>query len=248
MSTKYINYFLSPLLIAISLLTAGCVTNTQLIDGQDEIKKELAEIKKLINERVPKRKQAKAFEPSDINIANSPFLGKADASVTVIEFTDYQCPFCKRFSKNTLPQIIKEYIDTGKIKYVLREFPLKRIHPSADKLAQAALCAGDQGKYWEMHDSFFKGTKKPNPNDLSKEITALKLNAKTFNSCLDSDKYAKKITTDITDGTKLGVRGTPSFFIGKPKKGDSSTIYATKMIRGAQGFPAFKTAIDELLK
>ena len=250
MKIKYANHFPSFFLIAITLLTAGCATNTQLIDGQDEIKKELAEIKKLIKERpaAPKRKQAKAFEPSDISIANSPFLGQADAAVIVIEFTDYQCPFCKRFSKSTLPQIITEYIDTGKVKYVLREFPLKSIHPSADKLAQAALCAGDQGKYWEMHDSFFKGTTRPNPRDLSKEITALKLDAKTFNACMDSDKYAKKIATDISDGAKLGVRGTPSFFIGKPKKGDSSTVHATKMLRGAQGFPAFKKVIDELLK
>ena len=250
MKVKYTSHLPSFLLIAITLLTAGCATNSQLIDGQDEIKKELAEIKKLIKERpaARKRKQVKAFEPSDISIANSPFLGKADAPVTIIEFTDYQCPFCKRFSKNTLPQIIKEYVDTGKVKYVLREFPLKSIHPSADKLAQAALCAGDQGKYWEMHDSYFTGATKPNPKDLSKEIAALKLNAKTFNACLDSDKYAKKVTTDISDGTKLGVRGTPSFFLGKPKKGDSSTVHATKMLRGAQGFPAFKKVIDELLK
>ena len=156
-----------PLLMVIALFTAGCATNSQVIDGQEQIKKELAEIKKLIKQRpiAPKRQQAKAFKPSDINIGNSPFLGKPNAPVTIVEFTDYQCPFCKRFAKNTQTQIIENYVDKGKVKYVLREFPLKNIHPNADKLAQAALCAGDQGKYWEMHDRFLKGSKKPNPKD-----------------------------------------------------------------------------------
>lgn len=241
---------ISILSITTILLTTGCANNSQLIDGQEEIKKELAEIKKLIEERpaAPKRPTAKAFESADINIAGSPVLGKADAPVTIIEFTDYQCPFCRRFANSTQGEIIKNYIDQGKVKYVLREFPLKSIHRNAEKLAQAALCAGDQGKYWEMHDRFFKGNGKPDPNNLSNDISALKLNAKTFNACLDSGKYAQKIATDISEGMKLGVRGTPSFFLGKSNQDDSSTIHATKMLRGAQPFAAFKAAIEELLK
>ena len=237
------------LILCTTLLATGCATNSEIIEGQADIKNELAEIKKLIKERpaAPKRRQPKPFEPTDVSIAGSPVMGKANAPVTIIEFTDYQCPFCKRFAVNTLVQIKKEYVETGKVKNVLREFTLQSNHPAAEKLSQAALCAGDQGKYWEMHDSFFKGTKKPNPKDLSAEIAALKLDAKAFNACLASDKYLKKISTDISEGSKLGVRGTPSFFLGKMKKGDSSTVHATKMLRGAQGFPAFKAAIDELL-
>lgn len=243
-------YISSILLISILLIAGGCASNSEVLRGQEDIKKELAEIKKLIQERpaTPKRPKAKAFEPADINISGSPVLGKADAPVTIVEFTDYQCPFCKRFATSTQGEIIKNYIDQGKVKYVLREFPLKSIHHNAEKLAQAALCAGDQGKYWEMHDRFFKGAKKPDPKDLSEDIAALKLNAKTFNTCLDSDKYAKKIAADISDGMKLGVRGTPSFFLGKSKKGEPSTVHATKMLRGAQPYPAFQAVIEELLK
>ena len=127
-------------------LTLGCVQNEEVIQGQKEIKQQLADIKELINE-IPKPKKRKPFKPSDVSIADSPFLGKEDAQLTLIEFTDYQCPFCKRHVTRTMPEIMKEYVDTGKVKYVLREFPLKSIHPNAEKLSQAALCDGDQGKY-----------------------------------------------------------------------------------------------------
>ena len=227
-------------------LTLGCAQNAGVLQGQKEIKQQLADIKELINE-IPKPKKAKPFKPSNVSIADSPFLGKEDAQLTLIEFTDYQCPFCKRHVTRTMPEIMKEYVDTGKVKYVLREFPLKSIHPNAAKLSQAALCAGDQGKYWEMHDLFFKGKSKPNPKDLSAEVGELGLDAALFNTCLESNKHAKKVSADISDGAKLGVRGTPSFFLGETKSG-SNTVKATVFLKGAIPFSKFKKEIDKLLK
>lgn len=250
------------LVYSLALFIIGCVdkddsklTQSQedlkkLIQSQEDIKKELTDIKKLIAERpaAPVRPPEKPFEPTDISIADSPVLGQANAPVTLIEFTDYRCPFCRRHALTTKAEIVKEYVDTGKVKYVLREFPLKALHPDSDQLSQAALCAGDQGKYWEMHDALFAVEGKLDPKDLSKQIKALKLDKKEFKACVDSKKYAKKIETDIADGAKLGVTGTPSFFLGKSDPADSTKIRATKAIKGAQPFPGFKKEIDELLK
>jgi protein-disulfide isomerase len=214
--------------------------------GQAQMQKDLAEIKKLIK-AIPAGRRGQArppFKPQDLTVEGAPFLGSADAPVTIVEFTDYQCPFCKRHTKNTMGQLVKEYVDAGKVKYILREFPLVSIHPQAHKLSQAALCAGDQGKYWEMHDRFFAG-KKPTPKTIDADVEALGLDGATFKECYDSGKHKKTVDKDIADGSKLGVRGTPSFFFGKTS--GSNKIHATAMLRGAQGFPQFKKEIEKLL-
>ena len=119
--------------------------------GQQAIQKDLAEIKKLLQNQRAKPSQPAPFKPQDVSIKGAPFLGEADAKLTLVEFTDYQCSFCKRHFTAVLPQIKKDYVDTGKLKYVMRQFPLVSIHPRATKASEAALCAGDQGKYWEVH-------------------------------------------------------------------------------------------------
>jgi len=216
-----------------------------LKQGQEAIRKDLAEIKKILEEMKPK--PPKPFEPTDVAIAGSPFRGSATAKVTVVEFTDYQCPFCSRHVKNTLPQLLKEYVEAGKVKYVLREFPLTSIHPRAARASEAALCAGDQGKYWEMHEKLFDNQKKLGEEDLLAYGKSLSLNEAELKKCLDEKKYEKRIQADIQDGAKAGVRGTPSFLVGLTDPKDSTKIRATKFLRGAQPFEAFKQAFDELL-
>ena len=107
----------------------------------------------------------------------APSRGKADARVTIVEFTDYQCPFCSRYVRETYPQLDKEYVQTGKVKYVLRDLPLEAIHPLAMKAAEAAHCAGEQGKYWEMHDRLFANQTELARTDLAKHAQALGLDA-----------------------------------------------------------------------
>ncbi len=218
--------------------------------GQAEIQKDLAEIKKLLLERPRQsrsQRQARSFTPLDLSVDGAPFKGQADAPVTLVEFTDYQCPFCRRHFNTVLPQLVTEYIETGKIKYVLREFPIVSLHPKAPKASEAALCAGEQGQYWGMHDLMFQNPKQLAVPDLKQGAETLGLDAAAFVDCLDGGSYTETVRTDIAEGAKAGVRGTPSFFLGQTDPANPGKIKATKFIRGAQGYAAFKKAIDELL-
>ncbi len=171
-----------------------------------------------------------------IDVKGEPALGNANAPVEIVEFTDYQCPFCERAFQQTYPQIKKDYIDTGKVRYVVKDFPLS-IHPEADEASEAANCALDQGKYFEMHDLIFASQDQwagsSDPKSIFKGYAQqLGLNAGTFNSCLDSGKYTAENQQDISEGLQAGVSGTPTFFINGNK------------LVGAQPYSAFQAAID----
>lgn len=181
-----------------------------------------------------------------VDIKDEPYLGNKDAKVVVVEFTDFQCPFCRRAFDNTFPTMKSEYIDTGKVLYVVRDFPLP-FHQEADEAAEAANCAGDQGldKYWEMHDLLFvkqdEWAYQPSPYDKFKGYaTDLGLDASTFNNCIDSGKYKNEIQADLSDGSGYGVSGTPTFYIGNLQDGFVEII-------GAQPYSVFKQAIDQEL-
>ncbi len=178
-----------------------------------------------------------APEPSAVKVSidDDAILGKEDAPVTIIEFTDYQCPFCGRQFTQTYPQLKKDYIDTGKAKYVIRDFPLNSIHPQAQKAAEAAECAGEQKKYWEMHDKLFENQQSLDVASLKSYAQQLGLNTADFNSCLDSGKMASEVAKDLSDGQSYGVQGTPATFVNG------------KLISGAQPYSAFQQVIDAAL-
>lgn len=170
---------------------------------------------------------------------DDPFLGEEDAPVTIVEFSDFQCPFCRKFWGDALPQIKSQYIDTGKVKFVYRDFPLENIHPGARPYAESAQCANDQGKFWEMHDKIFQeqdkqgqGTVQFNPDDLKKWASEIGLDTNKFNNCLDSGKYSNEVSKDLSDATSSGGQGTPYFIIGKTP------------VSGAQPFSAFQQVIE----
>ena len=215
--------------------------------GQQAIQEDLAEIKKLLQNQRPQPSRPAAFEPQDVSIKGAPFLGDVNAKLTLVEFTDYQCPFCKRHFNGVLPQIKKDYVDTGKVKYVMRQFPLVSIHPRATKASEAALCAGDQGKYWEVHNRIFVDQRKLSDEDLQAHAEAAGLEGAQFKDCLSTGKYTERVKTDAAEGAKAGVRGTPSFFLGLTDPSNSDKIKATQYIRGAQAFRSFKAAIDKML-
>ncbi len=220
-----------------------------LKEGQAAIQKNLEDILTIL-EPLKRRAQTQAqkFEPKDVDLAGAAVKGSADAPVTLVEFTDYQCPFCRRHFQTTMPQIVKAYVDTGKVRYVLKEFPIPSLHPDAPKAAEGALCAGDQGAYWKMHDAIFQNPRAVSPDQLKEKATALGLDVAIFSDCLDGSKYQEQVNADQRAGQKLGVRGTPSFLLGRTDPANPDKIKATKFIRGAQGYAAFKQAIDELLK
>ena len=185
----------------------------------------------------PSPAQPAAPDPNKrVNVAVGvyPPLGKKDAKVTIVEFSDLQCPYCKRFHEDAFPQLKKEYLDTGKASFSYRQFPLP-IHPQAPKAAEAVACANDQGKFWPLIESIFADQAKIQVADLKAKAKALGLNSGTFNSCLDSGEKKPEVDKDAADGTTAGVSGTPTFFING------------KMLVGAQPFAAFKAVIDQEL-
>ena len=218
-----------------------------LKQGQAAIAKELEAIRSIL-ERATGQAREQPFQPTDITVAEAPFLGAADAPVTLVEFTDYQCPFCRRHTASVMPQLVKDYVETGKLRYVMREFPIASLHPEAVKGAEAALCAKDQGKYWEMHDLLFAEQRKMSVADLRAHGEALGLDMAAFNACLDEDKYAAAVKASIEEGARAGVRGTPSFFVGLSASDTPGKIKATKFVRGAQPLQVFQQTIEELLQ
>lgn len=190
--------------------------------------------------------------PVKVSVDDDPVLGEKNAPVTLVEFSDYECPFCKRHFEQTYSQLKKDYIDTGKVKLVFRDLPLSFHDPMATTEAIAANCARDQGgdeAYFKYHDEIFKRTVS-NGNGLDRtklDKIALDngLNEANFKSCLDSEKSKAEVAKDLADAGNAGATGTPSFVIGKST--DSGEIEGQLLV-GAQPYAAFKTIIDQQLK
>jgi len=182
--------------------------------------------------------------PVRASLAAAPMLGRADAPVTLVEFSDYQCPFCQRFFVTVLPVLKKEYIDTGKVRYVFRDFPLDQLHPQARKAAEAAHCAGEQGRYWEMHEVLFRNQRALAATQLPEHARAAGVNGAKLDECLASGRYAVRVAQGVTDGSAIGVRATPTFVVGKTTAGDF--VHGIP-IRGAQPVEAFRRIIDQTL-
>ena len=168
-----------------------------------------------------------------VAFSDDPAKGPATAPVTIVEFSDFQCPFCSRVTP-TLKQVEDTYGD--KVRVIFRNFPLLQIHPQAAKAAEAASCAADQGKFWEMHDRLFANQQKLSVEDLKQHASALGLKTEEFNQCLDSGKKEAEWKKDMDEGTSYGLTGTPAFFVNG------------RLLSGAQPFEAFKQLIDEELE
>ena len=187
----------------------------------------------------------------EVSLDDDPVLGDENAKVAIVEFSDYQCPFCRKFWTETYSQLKTEYVDTGKAKIVFRDFPLTQSHPSAQIAGEAAECARDVGKgdaaYWKMHDKIFTEQNILDSGSATGAVTKtvtfaasdLKKWAKDLGydieSCLDSGKYKSEVQKDLNEGASYGVQGTPAFFVNG------------KLLSGAQPFSAFKAAIDAAL-
>ena len=178
--------------------------------------------------------------PVEINTDGAYSVGDADAPVVLVEFTDFQCPFCSRHFLQTYPQIKAEYIDTGKVRYVFMDFPLSSIHPQAQLASEAARCAGDQDAYVEMHDLLFGRQDAWNGRDdaatvFSEFAAELELETGEFDTCLETRQHEAAVLADLEYGSSLGVDGTPAFFLNG------------NFISGAQPFEVFQQAIESLL-
>jgi protein-disulfide isomerase len=216
-------------------------------DQGEVILKELREIKQLLARPVqgaPSPSNA-AAKSENLTVKGGAIyvLGKNDAPLTLVEFTDYECPFCKRFYDSTFQVLKKNYIETGKLKFISRNMPLP-MHPHALKAAQAAGCAGEQGKFWEMKQALFTHQDKLEPEALNGYAKELLLNAEQFQVCMADTERLKAISDEASYINSLGINGTPSFVLGR----SSGDAVEGRKIVGAQPLEVFESAINELLQ
>ncbi|MDQ2695335.1 MAG: DsbA family protein [Pseudomonadota bacterium] len=180
--------------------------------------------------------------PVTVELGDSPALGNADAPLGLVEFSDYQCPFCYRFHAQTFPQLKEKYIDTGKVRYVLRNYPLG-FHPEAEGAALAAACAGEQDAYWPMKDALFANQRRLGPALYPELAAELNLDPARFAACLADPQRRQAVQADLAYGEQVGVTGTPSFFVGRI---ENNRLVDARRITGAQPLAAFERAIDAL--
>ena len=215
--------------------------------GQEEINRSLLEIRRYLAQQQAQAQAAAApapAPPATVDIKGELARGNANARVAIIEYSDYQCPFCARHVSQTYPQIDKEYIETGKVKYIFRDLPLS-FHPFAFKAAEASHCSAEQGKFWEMHDRLFANQKLLAPAELTKHAEALGLDTAKFQQCLDSAKYANEIRRESTQANSWGIEGTPTFIVGVVQP--DATVKVVQQVVGARGYDDFKAAIEAAL-
>ena len=243
------NIFIVSLVITIGIAGFFVGTYTANLNSdqisQEEFKNEIArlELKMLEKQLVVKQPSI----PIKISADNDPIIGNPNAPITIIEFSDFQCPFCAKFHIQTLPAIMNEYINDGKVKLVFRDFPIQSIHPNALPASVAAECANEQGKFKEMHDILFERqnewSKKNTDNVIilfNQYASKLGLEEEKFDSCLKNGKYIEEIQKDLNDGRTYGISGTPGFFVGNDQIGFIE-------LKGAQPFESFKKVIDSQL-
>ena len=213
----------------------------------DAILKELKAIRQVL-EKIEKQGLAQGAQrpakptTATVAISNKPTMGSDSAPVTVVEFADYQCPYCLRFTKTTFPYLKRDFIDTGKVRWVALNLPLA-FHKDARKAAQAAHCAGEQDKFWEMREVLFKNPKELGPEHLPEHAATVSLDVEAFKACIASDRHLADIDQDAKDAGAVRLTGTPSFIVGKT----ASDKISGQVIIGAQPLNVFSAAIKKAL-
>lgn len=247
--------FLKPAILLIALL---CCTTSSInaaetkTDGSapisqntaDAILKELKGIRAVLENIEKQGGKAQPSRPTTAKVSTKgkQEMGSKDAPVTIVEFTDYQCPYCLRFTKTTFPLLKSKYIDTGKVRWVALNLPLA-FHKDAIKAAQAAHCAGEQGKFWEMREELFKNPKRLALSYLPAHAATISLDISAFNACLQSNRHLDDIAKEAKDANAVRLTGTPSFIIGKT----TSDVITGPVIIGAQPVNKFDAEIEKLL-
>ena len=233
--------------LAVGLPAAACGQSQPAAQGitqqqADQMLKELKAIREALERVSPPAGQAPADKEVSLNDLTGPAMGKPDAPLTLVEFTDLQCPYCNRFTATTFEQLKAAYIDTGMVRYVSRDFPLD-FHPQALPAARAARCAAEQGKYYEMRLSLLRNASRLSPDFITATAQGLKLDMVAFTPCAASTRFDAAIKRDTDVGMKLGIEGTPSFVLGRTTPTGVSGV----LVVGAQPFQVFETKIKEQL-
>jgi len=240
------------LLVATLITIAGCGNggngNTELLN---ELKALRAEVQKLSDEvstlknrpAAPIRAARPSTAQAPVATAGYPSKGKSTAPVTIVEFSDFQCPFCARHTKNTLPQIEANFIDSGKVRYVFMDNPIPS-HRFAAMAAEAAHCAGDQGKYWEMHHHIFDSQRRIRESAFATFAEELGLDSTVFGRCMSSGSHAARVQASKRQAAAVGANATPTFVIGKTQ---ADGQVSGNLLIGAKNYSAFAAAINRAL-
>ncbi len=211
----------------------------------DAILNELKQIRQLLEkQQKPAAPQAAPAAPERVRlkIGKEFALGKSDAPLVLLEYTDYQCPFCNRFYTTTFPELKKQYVDTGKMRFVSRDYPLD-FHPHSMKAAQATRCAGEQDKFWQLKDALMNNYSRLTPELITSLARDTSLDMAKFQACMDAGRYLPEIKEGIAAAQSVGINGTPSFVLGKVT-GEYLEGYR---IIGAQPYAAFDAVAKEIL-
>jgi protein-disulfide isomerase len=227
---------------------AGPLSAQSLPQQNQEILNELKAIRQLLEKLAgPLGQPAAAPADDHVKLANVTgyVLGRPDAPLTMVEFTDLQCPFCRQFHVTAFEQIKKDYIDTGKLRYISRDFPLDTIHPQAIAAANASRCAADQNKFWEMRHTILVNSANLNGDAFNTFAGDLTLDVAAFKACAATaaTKFQADLQKDRTDATSVGVSGTPTFVIGRTS---ANGLDGVRFV-GAQPYAAFDAKLKELL-
>ena len=211
-------------------------------DQANQILEELRQIRQLLAAQAQNKPQTPPGPTKAVlNLQGAEMLGSKSAPLTIVEFTDYQCPFCQRFHVTTFTELKKAYIDTGKVRFFSRDMPLD-FHANAMRAAQAARCANEQGQFWSLRDKMGANPDKLEMSYLLAWAGDLKMDVNAFRTCVESGKYRNPVQTDVMEAMKIGASGTPTFIVGKttPEGVDG------ELVVGAMPFSVFDEKIKKL--
>lgn len=235
----------------VATFTVRIVAAQDCASCKDEILAELRQLRTLIETKLNTQSQLPGtptgapaqVQTVKVDVGRSPFLGSEKAPITIVEFTDFQCPYCRRFFEETLPDLKRNYINTGKVRFYSMDLPLA-LHQNALLAAQAGRCANDQGKFWAMHDRMQGDPERLGLTDLVKSAADLGLDSTAFRQCLESGKHLEDIQQEAHDASMKGARGTPAFVIGK-----STPIGVEgELVIGAEPYGLFDQRLKQLVQ
>jgi protein-disulfide isomerase len=241
---RYASFAALPLALLLPLGAQDAAKDEGITRQQaDQILNELRQIRQLLE-----RQQAQAPRPQEeqilkakLNLEGFAMLGSKEAPLTIVEFTDYQCPFCQRFHTTSFPDLRKNYIDTGKVRFYSRDLPLD-FHPNAMRAAEAARCANEQGQFWKLRDVMGANPNRLDMDSLVADAADLKMDVTAFRACVETEKYKNAVQTDVMEAMKIGATGTPTFVVGKSTEDGVDG----ELMVGAQPYPMFDQKLKEL--
>ena len=199
---------------------------------------EIRELSAFLRAAIPS--PVEEIDPIQLNLEGAQAKGSADAAVVLVEFSDFECPFCSQHFRAAYPQVLKQFVETGQVRYIFKNLPLEPIHPNASHAAEAAQCAGEQKKFWEMHDRLFANQKLLTKSDLRNHAQQLGLHMGEYEACIARGDMARRVQDDLVEAKRLGLTGTPTFLIGRKSGKD---LVFTHKVTGAHPLHVFRIAL-----